>query len=143
MLKAVIDTNIWVRALLAGRTAIPVLEEWRKGRFQVIVSEALLEELDRVCKRPRLRERINQEHVNVLLNQLRWRGMMVEVTSVPPHCRDPKDHPVLAAAIDGRADVIVSADSDLRGDEQLQSEMAALRVRIAGVESFLAGLSAG
>ncbi|MCK6626841.1 MAG: PIN domain-containing protein [Anaerolineae bacterium] len=42
MLKVVIDTNIWIRALLSGPATLPVLTAWQSGKFQVVVSEALL-----------------------------------------------------------------------------------------------------
>lgn len=141
MLKIVIDTNIWVRALLAGRVTLPVLEAWRDGRFQVVVSEPLLAELAEVCQRPRLKERLQAEQVELLLEQLRWRGVMIEVTTIPPRCRDIKDQPVLATAIDGQADVILTGDADLRADDELRAEMAGYGVQLWGVETLLAELS--
>ena len=85
-----------------------------------VVSQALLDELDEVWRRPRLIQRINPDDAERLLEQLRFRSDMVELATVPPRCRDPKDHPVLATAIDGEADVIVTGDSDLRADDELQ-----------------------
>ena len=114
MQKIVVDTNIWIRALLAGRATLPVLELWGQGRFQALVSESLLDELDRVWQRPRFKEHIDANQAKLLLAQLRWRGTWVTPTTVPPRCRDPKDQPVLAAAIDGRADAILTGDADLR-----------------------------
>ncbi|MDZ7260574.1 MAG: PIN domain-containing protein [candidate division KSB1 bacterium] len=52
MLKIVVDTNIWIRALLRGRATIPVLQAWQAGKFQVVVSESLLHELDKVWQQP-------------------------------------------------------------------------------------------
>lgn len=143
MNRIVIDTNIWIRVLLAGRVTLPVLEVWQAGKFQVVISQPLLEELDRVWQRPRLRKRINPEHAERLLEQLRWRGIMVVPTSIPPQCRDPKDHPVLATAIDGQANAIVSGDADLRADDGLRAQMAKYGVELWGIENLLSSLSAG
>jgi putative PIN family toxin of toxin-antitoxin system len=140
MLKIVIDTNIWIRALLGGRVTLPVLKAWQAGKFQVLVSQALLNELDKVWQRPRLKNRINAEYAKDLLEQLNWRGIMVELTTVPPRCRDPKDHPVLSTAIDGRADAIVSGDADLRDDDQLRTEMERYGVKLWGIDSLLANI---
>lgn len=140
MLKIVIDTNIWIRTLLGGRITLPVLEAWRDKKFQVVISEPLLAELDQVWQRPRLRKRINPKHAHTLLAQLRGRGLMVELKTIPPRCRDPKDHPVLATAIDGQADAIVSGDADLRADETLRAEMAEYKVELWGVDTLLARL---
>jgi len=63
---------------------------------------------------------------------------MVELATVPPGCRDPKDHPVLATAIDGRADAIVTGDADLRADEELRSAMSQYDVALWGVDSLFA-----
>jgi uncharacterized protein len=57
--------------------------------------------------------------------------------TVPPNCRDPKDLPVLATAIDGQASVIVSGDDDLRADDELRMAMEAYGIEILGVNSFL------
>jgi putative PIN family toxin of toxin-antitoxin system len=138
MLRVVIETNIWIRALLAGKMTLPVLEAWRAGKFQVVVSQPLLDELNGVWQRPRLKKHIKAEHATILLEQLRWRGIMVELNTTPPRCRDPKDQPVLATAIDGQADAIVTGDDDLRADDELRAEMHNYGVELWGIESLLA-----
>ena len=75
-----------------------------------------------------------------MLEQLRWRGQWVEATAVPPHCRDPKDHPVLATALSGGADAIVSGDGDLRADDDLRKQMMERGVQIWGMTALLASL---
>lgn len=58
-LRVVIDTNIWIRILLKGRVTLPVLEAFNEGKFQLVMSQPLMEELHLVWNRPRLRERID------------------------------------------------------------------------------------
>jgi uncharacterized protein len=138
--RIVIDTNLWIRALLGGPTTLPVLEAWRAGKFLVLISQPLIDELKAVAQRPRLRQKIDPAQTEVLLEQLLWRGEWVEATAVPPHCRDPKDHPILATAISGEADAIVSGDGDLRADDDLRQQMLERGVKIWGVEVLLAEL---
>ena len=142
-LRVVIDTNLWIRALLGGRVTLPLLEAWNANRFTVVVSQALVDELDEVWRRPRLRQRIDSEDADRLLEQLRFRSDMVELTTVPPRCRDPKDHPVLAKAIDGDADAIVSGDADLRADDELRSAMAQYHVELWGIDTLFERLEPG
>jgi len=142
-LRVVIDTNLWIRALLGGRVTLPLLEAWNANRFTVVVSQALVDELDEVWRRPRLRQRIDSEDADRLLEQLRFRSDMVELTTVPPRCRDPKDHPVLATAIDGDADAIVSGDADLRADDELRSAMAQYHVELWGIDTLFERLEPG
>lgn len=140
MLRVVIDTNIWVRALLGGRISLPVLVALRTDKFKVIISDALLEELREVLRRPRLKKRIDPFDANELLDLLEWNGESVELRTIPPRCRDPKDHPVLATAIDGKANAIVTGDDDLRADEELRVGMIAYGIQLWGVQSLLDAL---
>ncbi len=106
----------------------------------VLVSQLLLDELEAVVERPRLKPHINAAQARALVGQLRWRGKWVEATAIPPRCRDPKDHPVLATAISGHADAIVSGDADLRADDGLRQQMLSFGVRIWGVATLLSEL---
>ncbi len=84
-----------------------------------------------------MRDRIDLEQANRLEQQLQYRSIWVEVRTVPPNCRDPKDLPVLATAIDGEAAIIVSGDDDLRADDELRAAMEAHGIQLLGVQSFL------
>lgn len=137
MLKLVVDTNLWIRILLGGRKTLPLLEAWRKGKFKLICSEALVTELGTVWQRPRLRQHIVPQDAEDLIEQLTLRSIMVELKTIPPRCRDPKDHPVLATAIDGHADAIVTGDDDLRADETLRHEMGIYGVQLWGIDTLL------
>ena len=136
MLRIVVDTNIWIRILLRGRLTLPVLTAWQAGKFQLITSQALLDEYEAVWQRPRLQKQIDLVQAEKLYRQMLSRAEIVELKTVPPRCRDPKDHPVLATAIDGQANVIVTGDDDLRADEELRRAMANYGVQLWGVQSL-------
>ena len=137
MLRLVVDTNIWIRILLRGRVTLPILDAWRANQFQLITSQALMAEYDNVWRRPRLRKKIDPHQAEKLYRQMRARAEIVELTTIPPRCRDPKDHPVLATAIDGQANAIVTGDDDLRADDELRDAMAGYSVQLWGVQSLL------
>lgn len=140
MLRIVVDTNIWIRALLGGRVSLPILIALQEEKYKVVFSDALVNELNEVWQRPRLRKRIDPFDANELLELIEWRGERVELKTIPPRCRDPKDHPVLATAIDGKADAIVTGDDDLRADDELRAAMAEYDVQLWGVQSLLDAL---
>jgi putative PIN family toxin of toxin-antitoxin system len=140
MLRIVIDTNIWIRILLRGRVTLPILSTWQANQFQLVTSQALLDEYDSVWRRPRLRKLIDPQQAEILRRQMRARAEVVELKTIPPRCRDPKDHPVLATAIDAQANAIVSGDDDLRADDELRSAMAGYGVQLWGVQSLLDAL---
>ena len=107
------------------------------------MSQPLMEELHLVWNRPRLRKRIDSSQAIRLEQQLQYRALWVELKTVPPNCRDPKDLPVLATAIDGKAGIIVSGDDDLRADDDLREVMASYGIQLLGVHSFLKYLDEG
>jgi len=137
MLRVVVDTNLWLRILMGGATTIRLLELWEHQTFQLVTSETLLHEFNEVVQRPRIARRIDREQARRLYRQIVERAEVVVLTTIPPRCRDPKDQPVLSTAIDGRADAIVTGDSDLRADDQLRAEMAAYGVQLWGVQALI------
>lgn len=136
-LRVVIDTNIWIRILLKGRVTLPVLEAFNQDKFQLVMSQNLFDELHEVWNRPRLSKYIDLTQAMRLEQQLTNRAIWIEPKTIPPDCRDPKDLPVLATAIDGKAKIIVSVDDDLRADETLREAMALYSIELLGVNSFL------
>ena len=78
--RAVIDTNVWVSAVLnpAGGPAA-ILDTYTYSRFDLVTSEPLLSELRQVLSRPRLvrRFRIDPSDVNELIALLRMRAAIV------------------------------------------------------------------
>ena len=109
MRQAVIDTNI----LLSGvRSALGasnlVLEAWVRGLIRPVVSTALWMEYEDVLKRAHLHPLTHTE-VNTLLTVLaRNSGTTAIHMRWRPQLRDPGDELVLEAAINGRADTIVT-----------------------------------
>ncbi len=136
-LRVVIDTNIWIRILLKGRVTLPVLEAFNEDRFQLVMSQVLLDELHTVWNRPRLKKNIDLNQALRLEQQLQNRSIWIDPKIIPPNCRDPKDLPVLATAIDGKARIILSGDDDLRADEALRKSMELYSIELLGVNSFL------
>jgi uncharacterized protein len=136
-LRVVIDTNIWIRILLKGRVTLPVLEAFNEDKFQLVMSQFLLDELHTVWNRPRLRKNIDLNQALRLEHQLRNRSIWIDPKTIPPHCRHSKDLPVLATAIDGKAKIILSGDDDLRADEALRKSMELYSIELLGVNSFL------
>lgn len=115
-MRAVIDTNVLLSALLWGGAPHAILEHARNGTITLISSPALLAELARVMERPKfdvifLRTNTSRPHTLAEVRQL------VEVIDPPPLpqpvCRDKDDDVVLALALAAQADMIISGDDDL------------------------------
>jgi uncharacterized protein len=84
-----------------------------------------------------LRKKIDLGQAEKLYRQMRSRAEIIELKTIPPRCRDSKDHPVLATAIDGQANAIVTGDDDLRAYDELRNAMIGYGVQLWGVQSLL------
>lgn len=121
MIRAVFDTNVLVSYLLTHRPPIATLIDRHLARedFVLVTAPALLEELDRVLRYPRLLHYYTEAERKRFVALLLALGQVVDLPeSIPRICRDPDDDRVIACAVVGEADVIVSGDRDLLALEQ-------------------------
>jgi uncharacterized protein len=115
-MRVVLDTNVWLSALLWGGLPDQILQRVERGELEAIASESILDELARTIDRPKLQKRLNQLGLNrdVLLLAVRQMVVLVREEAISvENLRDPKDAIIVAAAIVGNADVIITGDKDL------------------------------
>ena len=140
MLRAVVDTNVWVSALLnpRGHPAL-VLGAFRNSRFLSILSQPLVEELIDVLGRSRIvdKYKLKPEEVAQYTALIVERSEMVSPSGKLHLCRDPRDDMVLETAIVGEASCLVSRDDDIKTDEDLVREMELRGVKVLSVASFI------
>jgi putative PIN family toxin of toxin-antitoxin system len=57
--RVVIDTNVLISALLSEKSSpAQIVTLWREGRFELLTSAEQLDELARVTRYPKIRERL-------------------------------------------------------------------------------------
>jgi putative PIN family toxin of toxin-antitoxin system len=110
--RAVLDTSV-IAAALRSRSGASnrILELIALGRVRPLVSTALFLEYEDVLKRPenRLATGMSERDVERFLSALASASEAVEVSfRWRPQLRDPKDEMVLEAAVNGRADGLVT-----------------------------------
>lgn len=129
-----VDTNVLVSALLV-ESSLPahLIVLWRAGRFDLVTAAAQLDELRRVTRYPKLRERLTPPLAGRLVNELRRVAVVVPSLPRVTVCEDPYDNYLLALAAAGAADFLVTGDKrDLLGLELHEG------TRIVTVREFLA-----
>ena len=91
-----------------------VIRAWIEGRFELVVSPQLLDELERALAYPKLRSRIPQEEAEGFIQWLGRSAVQAsDPTDGPPvHSPDPGDDYLIALAAAERA-VLVSGDEHL------------------------------
>jgi putative PIN family toxin of toxin-antitoxin system len=121
VLRVVFDTNLFVSSLLV-KEGLPAqaLAAWRAGRFVLIISPVIVDEITTTLKYERIRRKygVTDEDVAQLTLLLITDAQVVpgdteemKVAGGVPDDQD--DEIILACAVDGRADLIVSGDSHL------------------------------
>jgi putative PIN family toxin of toxin-antitoxin system len=114
--RIVLDTNVFVAAVTSREgVSARLLLAARTGRFQLVASPLLLDELADVLSRPKFRRYLSIEDTHRFVDAIRALAVLVDG---PPEGADPitddpdDDFLVLLAEVAG-ADVLVSGDPDL------------------------------
>ncbi len=142
-LRIVIDTNLFVSGTIVKRgNPFALLGAWRGQAFTLLLAERQHAELVDVFSRGSIarKYRLTEEDLNDLFTRLDTAPRVEPRRTIPVHLRDPKDVHILAAALDGSADYLVTGDKDLHevaGDPRLGA------LRIVTVAEFLKLLNDG
>lgn len=116
-LRAVLDTNVLVSGLISDHSPPrQLVDAWLDGRYTLVTSLHQAEELSHVLAYPRIAGRLHlsDAEVDLILAALLSQGQVVSGTlQLPGVTRDPKDDPLVACAVEGAADFLVSGDRDL------------------------------
>ncbi|UJP64745.1 putative toxin-antitoxin system toxin component, PIN family [Mongoliitalea daihaiensis] len=110
--RVILDTNLWISFLISKRQKeLDILI--KSGAVTLIFSQELLEEFLMVSERPKFKRFFKKSDIKALLNQIETFGELIRVESKINECRDPKDNFLLSLSVDGKADFLVTGDSDL------------------------------
>lgn len=111
-MRVVLDTNVFVSGVFFGGPPHRILDGWRSGRIQLVLSPEMLEEYRRVGEE--LRGKHGEVDLSPLLLLLAAHAEVIDPPPLPdPVCRDPDDDKFLACALAGNVPVIASGDKDL------------------------------
>jgi putative PIN family toxin of toxin-antitoxin system len=113
--RIVLDTNCIVSALLFPKgSASWLADAWMHQRFIPLVSRETTTELMRVLSYPKFQ--LSQVEQEIILSDFLPYAEAVQVKNVPeklPETKDPNDFMFLKLAVAGKADALVSGDSDI------------------------------
>ena len=111
-MKAILDTNVFISGVFFKGPPYQVLKAWREGRIQLLISDEIFEEYQRVG------ELLSKDYPKVDLGPF-LELLAINTEFVMPEklkntvCEDPDDDKFLACALAGKSKIIISGDKHL------------------------------
>ena len=112
--RLVVDTNVFVSALLFGGVASRLVSLWQMQRVVYLLSRSILEEYLRVLSYPKFN--LTEMEIRALIDE----ELLPYVKTVPdpslkgvPYLKDSSDRIFLACSKTGKADYLLTGDKEL------------------------------
>ena len=111
-LRLVIDTNLWISFIISKKLNLlePILFA---ENTRILFSSELIEELQATITKPKLKKYFSENALEEMLTVFDPYLDFITVKSTVSICRDPNDNFLLALAKDGKANYLLTGDSDL------------------------------
>jgi putative PIN family toxin of toxin-antitoxin system len=112
-MRAVFDNNVLVSALMFEQStpARAFFAALQGG--EVLLSTPLANEISTILHRRKFNRYFSEEQRETFLIALVQSSKLVEVIETIQACRDPKDNMLLELAVSGKADALITGDTDL------------------------------
>jgi uncharacterized protein len=116
-MRVVIDTNVVVSRYLSSHGApAQVFDSWQEKLFDVLVSEPILEEYERVLKYPHVRAKhqLSDTEIAQIIEDFANLAKIIQPTKhLAVITADPDDDKFLECAVEGNAAYIISGNKHL------------------------------
>jgi putative PIN family toxin of toxin-antitoxin system len=120
MTRVVLDTNVFISGILSSKNPPgKILKLISSGHFQLIASEAIIREIEKVLYYPKIikfiekRGRSHADAFEIFENLIKLAVITPGKIKISAIEKDPSDNIFLSAGVEGRADFIVSGDAHL------------------------------
>ena len=130
-MRIVIDTNVLISAIFWTGKPKQLLNHVRRQKITFVTSNQLLDELREILIRQDKPFHLSGNEADQVVEAMRGFAEIVEPHSQITVCHDQMDNRVIACAIDGKAEYIITGDLHLLGLRSYKS------VKITGVSDFL------
>ncbi len=111
-MKIVLDTNVFISGIFFSGPPSIILQAWRDLEIQIILSEEILEEYQRVAEE--LSSKFPGVDVDQIIELLTIYGEVFETKDISVSvCEDPDDNKFIECAIASNSKLIVSGDKHL------------------------------
>lgn len=112
MRKIILDTNVLISGIFFSGPPYPILDAWRKRKFDIVVSHEILQEYKDVFQELSLKyEEIDSDDIIELISVNAKVFLSIKLKEKVTD--DPDDEKFIACAIASKAKIIISGDKHL------------------------------
>src|ERR1700750_1267851 len=114
-MRVALDTNVLLSALMMPTNSPPaeLFAFWRTRKIDIVTSAEQIDEISRVTRYPRMRDRIPPALAGRLINRLRDLALVVDELLKVEVSSEPDDNFLLALSEAGNAQFLVTGDKKL------------------------------
>jgi putative PIN family toxin of toxin-antitoxin system len=112
-MRVVLDTNVLLSALISPHgLSDTIYRAWQKNRFDLMTSTTQIDELRRASRYAKFKAILQPHRVGTMVNNMRRSIILNVLSSLPDSAKinDPDDAFLLAMALAGEADCLVTGD---------------------------------
>lgn len=115
MISAVLDTNVLASgAVSTYNPPGQILNAWRLGKFELITSGHIIDELCRTFQKPYFQNHVSSNDIAAFIELLQNEAIITPITTrVSRVATHPEDDLIIAAAISAKTDYLVTGDGGL------------------------------
>lgn len=111
-MKVILDRNVFISGIFFSGPPSQILKAWGNQRFQVLLSEQILVEYQRVAEA--LSSKYPSIDILPIIELITIHGTFVDTRGFDiPICEDPDDDKFLECALAGKCKTIISGDKHL------------------------------
>jgi putative PIN family toxin of toxin-antitoxin system len=112
-MRVILDSNVLLGALISPHgPPDTIYRAWQASRFDLVTSAAQLDELRRASRYPKLKAILPAHRIGTMVNNMHRAIMLDTLPQLPDgvEANDPNDAFLLAMALAGEADYLVTRD---------------------------------
>jgi putative PIN family toxin of toxin-antitoxin system len=112
-MRVILDTNVLLAALISPHSPPDTIyRAWQAGRFDLVTGRAQLDELRRVSRYPKIKTILPAHRIGTMINNIQRAIVLDALPALPDgiEVSDPNDAFLLAMALAGSADYLVTGD---------------------------------
>ena len=111
-MKIVLDTNVFISGVFFGGPPYQILDAWRQGKIEIILSQEIFDEYQRIAIE--LSRQFKDIDITAFLDLLTVNAIWIYAPQIPYSVStDPDDDKFISCALASRTKVIVSGDKHL------------------------------